>query len=112
MMEGTHAMEGRRMTPLDPASPQFLDELISLRRRLHATPEIGLHLPATQRIVLDALAGLDLEITLGTATSSVVAVLRGGRPGPVVLLRGDMDGLPLLEETGLPFASTNGAMHA
>jgi hippurate hydrolase len=41
-----------------------------------------------------------------------VAVLRGGRPGPVVLLRGDMDGLPLLEETGLPFASTNGAMHA
>ncbi|MGP9539816.1 M20 metallopeptidase family protein [Brachybacterium sp. AOP43-C2-M15] len=97
---------------LDPADPRFLDELVALRRRLHTTPEIGLHLPATQRIVLEALEGLDLEITLGTATTSVVAVLRGGRPGPVVLLRGDMDGLPLEEDTGLPFASTNGAMHA
>ncbi len=98
--------------PLDPASPQFLDELVDLRRRLHAIPEVGLHLPATQRIVIDALAGLDLEVTVGTATSSVVAVLRGGRPGPVVLLRGDMDGLPLVEDTNLPFASTTGAMHA
>ena len=102
------------MSP-DPADPRFLDELVALRRRLHATPEIGLHLPVTQQIVLEALDALevpDLEITLGRETTSVVAVLRGGRPGPVVLLRGDMDALPLTEDTGLPYASTNGAMHA
>ena len=55
------------MSP-DPADPRFLDELVALRRRLHATPEIGLHLPVTQQIVLEALDALevpDLEITLG-----------------------------------------------
>ena len=90
----------------------LLPELVALRRAIHAEPETGLRLPATQRRVLDALAPLDLEISLGTATTSVVAVLRGAEPGPVVLLRGDMDALPLREETGLPFASTNGTMHA
>ncbi|GAA2511896.1 M20 family metallopeptidase [Kocuria salsicia] len=87
-------------------------ELVELRRRLHAHPELGNDLPWTQRQVLEALDGCDLEITLGRSLSSVVAVLRGGRPGPAVLLRGDMDGLPIEEQTGLDFASTNGAMHA
>lgn len=100
------------MADLAPGDDHFLRELIDLRRRLHAVPEVGLQLPLTQHLVLEALAGLDLEITLGTDTTSVVAVLRGGRPGPVVLLRGDMDGLPLTEATDLPYASTNGAMHA
>ncbi|MGP4914633.1 M20 metallopeptidase family protein [Brachybacterium tyrofermentans] len=100
------------MADLAPGDDRFLEQLIDLRRRLHTTPEIGLQLPVTQQLVLDALADLDLEITLGTETTSVIAVLRGGRPGPVVLLRGDMDGLPLVEDTGLPFGSTNGAMHA
>ncbi|NMI00594.1 amidohydrolase [Pseudonocardia sp. K10HN5] len=86
--------------------------LIELRRALHAEPELGLHLPRTQEKVLAALDGLDLEITTGIRASSVVAVLRGGRPGPAVLLRGDMDGLPITERTGLPYASANGAMHA
>jgi amidohydrolase len=90
----------------------FQDELVALRRELHADPELGLDLPRTQARVLAALAGLPLEIHTGTALSSVTAVLRGGRPGPVVLLRGDMDALPVAEKTGLPFASVNGAMHA
>lgn len=100
------------MASLTPGDDRFLQELIDLRRRLHAAPEIGLHLPGTQQMVLDALDGLGLEITVGTETTSVIAVLRGGRPGPVVLLRGDMDGLPITEDTGLPYASVNGAMHA
>lgn len=90
-----------------------LPALVELRRALHRTPEIGLHLPATQQLVLDAIALLGLEVTTGTGLSSVVAVLRGGRPGPAVLLRGDMDALPVAEESGEPFASEHdGVMHA
>ena len=62
-------------------------EIAELRHAIHSEPEIGLDLPKTQRKVLDALAGLPLEVSTGTAVSSVTAVLRGGRPGPVVLLR-------------------------
>jgi amidohydrolase len=87
-------------------------DLVALRRRLHAHPEVGLDLPATQATLLEALAPLPLEITTGSGLTSITAVLRGGRPGPAVLLRADMDGLPLTEETGLPYASRNGAMHA
>jgi amidohydrolase len=88
-------------------------ELTGLRRAIHAEPEVGLDLPATQRKVIDALRGLPLEITLGRELSSVTAVLRGGRPGPAVLLRADMDALPLTERSGVPYASTvPGAMHA
>jgi hippurate hydrolase len=89
------------------------DRTIDLRRRLHRQPEIGLHLPQTQATVLDAFAGLPIEVTTGRTTSSVVGVLRGARPGPTYLLRGDMDALPVQEDTGLPFASeVPGAMHA
>ncbi len=89
------------------------DDLVGLRHRLHQHPEIGLDLPKTQQIVLEALEVLPLEITLGQALSSVTAVLRGGKPGPAVLLRGDMDGLPLQEQSELDFASqVDGAMHA
>ncbi|HEU5143705.1 MAG TPA: M20 family metallopeptidase [Dermatophilaceae bacterium] len=93
-------------------------ELIAFRRELHQTPEIGLELPRTQQAVLDALDGLDLEITLGKKLSSVVAVLRGGAapadgPRPAVLLRGDMDALPVTEEVDVDYRSTvEGAMHA
>jgi amidohydrolase len=88
-------------------------ELAALRRELHSIPEIGLDLPRTQGTVLAALAGLPLEISTGTGLSSVTAVLRGGSPGPVVLLRGDMDALPVTEKSGEEFSSRHtGAMHA
>src|SRR5690606_23296976 len=88
-------------------------DLTELRRSLHRRPEIGLDLPQTQRAVLAALEGLPLEITLGSSSTSVTAVLRGGRPGPAVLLRGDMDALPVTEATGLEYASEiEGVMHA
>jgi amidohydrolase len=89
------------------------DRTIDMRRRLHRQPEIGLHLPHTQALVLDAFADLPVEVSTGKTTSSVVGVLRGARPGPTYLLRGDMDALPVHEDTGLPFASeVPGAMHA
>jgi amidohydrolase len=88
-------------------------DLTGLRRAIHAEPEIGRDLPRTQEKVLAALDGLPLEISRGEALSSVTAVLRGGRPGGTVLLRGDMDALPVAERTGLPYASgVDGAMHA
>jgi hippurate hydrolase len=88
-------------------------ELAALRHDLHRVPEIGLHLPKTQALVLRALKGLGLEISTGRGLSSVVAVLRGGSPGPAVLLRGDMDALPVTEDSGEPFTSEHvGTMHA
>jgi amidohydrolase len=88
-------------------------EIAELRHAIHREPEIGLDLPKTQRKVLDALDGLPLEISTGKGLSSVTAVLRGGKPGPTVLLRGDMDALPVTEATGLPYASRHdGIMHA
>ena len=90
-----------------------LPATVDLRRRLHRTPEVGLHLPATQAIVIEELRGLGLEPRTGAATTSLTAVIEGARPGPTILLRADMDGLPLAEETGLEFASaTPGTMHA
>src|SRR3990172_1765151 len=91
----------------------LLDDTIQLRRRIHRHPEIGLALPRTQATVLEALDGLGLTVETGGRTTSVVARLAGARPGPTILLRADMDALPMREETGLPFASeVEGAMHA
>jgi len=88
-------------------------DAIQLRRRIHRHPEIGLALPRTQAAVLEALDGLGLETHAGQRTTSVIARLTGGKPGPTILLRADMDALPLREATGLPFASeVDGAMHA
>ncbi|ATE54330.1 M20 metallopeptidase family protein [Actinosynnema pretiosum] len=97
---------------LEDGTGVLLDELVALRRELHAVPEVGLDLPVTTGIVLGALEGLDLEVTTGTGSSWVAAVLRGAHPGPVVALRADTDALPITEDTGLEFASANGAMHA
>ncbi|WP_425230556.1 M20 metallopeptidase family protein [Sphingomonas sp.] len=100
-----------------------LDDVVALRRAIHADPEVGLHCPRTTEKAKAALAGLPLEIIDSTSTTGFVAVLRGGGAanafgragsnGRTVLLRGDMDALPMEEETGLAFASRNaGAMHA
>ncbi len=86
--------------------------VVDLRRRIHQEPELGLELPATRRKVLEALEGLGLELRLHQKTSGIVGVLRGG-PGPTILLRGDMDALPMPEDTAVPFRSRNpGVMHA
>ena len=107
--------------PVLPACAQgFLEEakaiqprLVDLRRRIHREPEIGVDNPRTRQKVQDELADLDLDVRLHEETSGLVAVLRGGKPGRRILLRGDTDALPMPEETGLEFASEiDGAMHA
>jgi amidohydrolase len=80
-------------------------QLIQWRRHLHQRPELSNREVETARYVAEQLRSFGLEPQTGIARTGVVALLRGGRPGPVVALRADMDGLPVREETGLPFAS-------
>ncbi|HMB32987.1 MAG TPA: M20 family metallopeptidase [Methylomirabilota bacterium] len=88
-------------------------DVVRLRRAIHRQPELGLHLPHTQAAVLQALDGLGLSIRKGERLTSVVAILEGARPGPSIVLRADMDALPVREETGLDYASRiDGVMHA
>jgi amidohydrolase len=107
-------MDSLTTTDWAAAGEAELDGVVSLRRAIHAEPELGLHLPKTTAKVKQALAGLPLEFREGPSTTGLIAILRGGSDnGRAVLLRGDMDALPMQEETGLPFASTTpGAMHA
>ncbi len=91
----------------------LMAETVKLRRTLHRHPELGLDLPETKRAVLEGLRGLDLQIAESSRTSGVVATLRGERPGPTLLLRADMDALPMPEDTDLEFKSrSQGAAHA
>jgi len=96
---------------------ELLPVAVSLRRRIHKRPELGLDLPETTQAVLDGLSGLDVAIARGLSTSGLVVSLTGTKPGSqsgrTILLRGDMDALPMPEETGLDFASEiPGRMHA
>jgi amidohydrolase len=101
-----------------PNSQQLLSEaqeyaqvLSEIRRDLHQIPEFGLELPKTQARILQSIDGLG-EITLGKGLNSIGLLIKGGQPGPTILLRADMDALSVKEETGLSFASSNGFMHA
>ena len=106
------------MTPVDMndllnEAEALLPAAIELRRAIHQFPEQGLQLPRTQQAVLDSIAPLGLDVRAGTSLSSVVADLHGATSGKSVLIRGDMDALPMPEDTGLEFASeVAGSMHA
>lgn len=90
---------------------EMKQSLTQIRRELHAMPEFGLSLPKTLARVLHEIRELG-EVTLSHSISSAVLHIKGGQPGPTVLLRCDMDALAITEDTGLDFASTNGFMHA
>ncbi|MBM3570381.1 MAG: amidohydrolase [Alphaproteobacteria bacterium] len=95
----------------------LLPEAVALRRKIHAKPELGLDLPMTTAAVIEGLKGLDVQIAKGKSTSGLVVSLTGTKPGSqsgrTILLRGDMDALPMPESTGLPYASEiPGRMHA
>lgn len=91
----------------------ILPDLVTLRRSIHGEPELGLQNPKTLEKIKVALAGLPLELLEGPSTTGLIAILRGSDNGRTVLLRGDMDALPLHEDTGLDYASaSDGVMHA
>jgi hippurate hydrolase len=88
-------------------------QTIALRRAIHREPELGLRTPKTLAKVMAALEGLPLSFKTGPSTTGLIAILDGARPGRTVLLRGDMDALPMPEDTDVEFRSTiDGAMHA
>ncbi|ALU73418.1 amidohydrolase (plasmid) [Rhodococcus erythropolis R138] len=88
------------------------EEIVQTRRLLHRTPEVGLRLPKTQEFVKSALDDLGIEYTVGTNCDSVTGLIRGKNPsGHAVLLRADMDALPIREHADVDFAADNGAMH-
>ena len=101
------------ISTLNDEAHELLDEAVAMRRDLHQWPELGNDLPRTRERVLQALEGLPLSITLHETTSGIVAALEGTKPGPTVLLRGDMDALPMPEDTGVDFSSrVDNVMHA
>src|SRR5688572_4893323 len=81
------------------------EKVVAWRRDVHQHPELGNREVRTAKLVADHLRSLGMEVRTGVAHTGVVAVLRGGRPGPVVALRADMDALPVTERVNLPFAS-------
>lgn len=96
-----------------PLAQEAAPELIALRRHIHQHPELGLDLPETAGLVAQALAAEGIPFKEGVGQSGIVACIEGGKPGPCLLLRADMDALPITEQTGLEYASTiEGRMHA
>ena len=103
------------------AAQKVQPKVVAWRRDIHQHPELGNQEVRTAKLVADHLKKLGIEVRTGVAKTGVVGVLKGGKPGPVVALRADMDGLPVTEQTGLPFASKvrttfngqeTGVMHA
>ena len=91
----------------------LLAKLVAWRRDLHAHPELSFHEVRTAGLVADTLGELGYEVRTGLARTGVVALLHGGRPGPTVMLRADMDALPIQEISEAPYVSqTPGVMHA
>lgn len=89
------------------------NEIVAMRRELHQIPELGLHLPKTSAYVAEALDKLEIPYVRSQKDSSIIATLKGGKPGKTVALRADMDALPITEETGVDYASRHpGCMHA
>ena len=91
-------------------SAEINPQVVAWRRDFHKNPELGNRETRTSKIIADELRKLGFEVTTGVATTGVVGVLRGGRPGPVVALRSDMDALPVTEQVDVPFKSTAKAM--
>lgn len=101
----------KAISPLAAEAALHQDELVKLRRDLHQIPEFGLSLPQTLKRIVSEVESLG-EVQVDHEITAATLLIRGAKPGPVVLLRADMDALAVTEATGLDFASNNGYMHA
>jgi len=99
------AQANRLDADVDRRVPQVVEKVVAWRRDIHAHPELSNRETRTADMVAQELRALGLEVRTGVAHTGVVGVLRGGKPGPVVALRADMDALPVTEEVDVPFAS-------
>ncbi len=97
---------GAQMAKIDAAVADLAPGILELRHRIHQNPELGNRELETAKLVAEHLRGLGLEVATGIAHTGVVALLEGGRPGPVVAVRADMDALPVTEDSSLDFKST------
>ena len=96
----------RLQSEIDRRAKELESKVVAWRRDIHQNPELGNREFRTSKLVAEHLQKLGLEVKTGVAHTGVVGILRGGRPGPVVALRADMDALPVTEEVDLPFKST------
>ncbi|MBV8578826.1 MAG: M20/M25/M40 family metallo-hydrolase, partial [Acetobacteraceae bacterium] len=100
-------------TAIREAARRIEADLVAIRRDIHAHPELGFEEVRTAGVVQRELTRLGIPYRAGIGRTGVVGLIEGGRPGPVLAIRADMDALPIQEQTGLPFASTvDGLMHA
>ncbi len=120
-MLSTGSLAAGLQSELDGLADQLEPKVIAWRHDIHEHPELGNREFRTAGLVADHLKALGLEVQTGVAHTGVVAILKGGKPGPIVALRADMDALPVTEEVDLPFASKvkttwagkeTGVMHA
>ena len=110
---GLTAVDTRTALKIDQEIEKHSLEIIKIRRFIHMNPELSNREYETSKLVAAKLISLDLEVKTGVARTGVVALLRGGQPGPTVAIRADMDALPIQETTSVPFKSLNpGVMHA
>ena len=103
-LSGQAAADGM-YAAIDVAAAAMEDQVVAWRRDVHEHPELSNREYRTARLVAAHLGDLELEVATGVSNTGVVGVLRGAKPGPVVALRADMDALPVVEQTGLPYAS-------
>ena len=101
-----HAQGAGLTGEVDRRAAAVMPKVVAWRRDIHQHPELGNSETRTAKLVADHLRALGLDVRTGVGKTGVVAVLRGGRPGPVVALRADMDALPVTEQVDLPFKST------
>jgi amidohydrolase len=105
LFNGDVSAQSSTAAEIDRRAQQIADKVVGWRRDIHEHPELGNRETRTAKLVADHLRGLGIEVRAGVAHTGVVGVLRGGKPGKVVALRADMDGLPVTEQVNLPFAS-------
>ncbi len=98
---------------IDPSVARWSDALLDVRRAIHAHPELAFEEHETAKRVQEFLTKLGIPFRAGLGGTGVVAMLEGGKPGPTVAIRADMDALPMSEPAGLPYASkVAGKMHS